>query len=712
MNHLSLHNTSERGGVGLAAVIFLLFAVMTVAALMAADTFRQTKIGGKSFTTAEEKLNARSNAAIMAQIVERDANPQLTADVNQARQKCGLPTVLPIFDENSLSSGGAQSVPAAVVSDAAGVVCTGRAQPTSVFGVLTVWSKERIKTLEKTAASKFSINTKNVGILSIEEVYRRKIIIDSNSESTYVARYAIEAKSGNYRTRTAGEVILGADIPGCGTSLFLTASPATVAAGSFTTLTVRYRYASNIKIYNKAGLIVDERNITEQEAEQTYSFAAKVDVDEEFYAVAGNSGGCIAQSVRAKVEATPVYAVGSGCPTINSFTASSQAIRQGGSVTISWVVQNASKITVNGEDVTALGASASKTYPNLQEDTIFTLRAVESAAEVCPVNKQLLVRVNLVADCTTAPPVINTFSASVSNPQPGETITLTRNVSRLSANNRISILFPDGTTSTGLSAVGTINVRAPIEPGEYTYLLSAGNLCPAGESRATREIKITILPNCQKPQLNIYSVNPSQVLAGGNENIAFNWNVSGKVDSISIDNGVGSNLPTTGLAVIRQPQSTTTYTITAFGCGAATTAQRQVIVSPSGSGNQSSYKATWLRTCSHDFPPPNNWETETLLIDVSKGVKNYQETFTTTSSPRQIIDIRIITDFDNVDISLQPGRTVNVKVKYNKKFYRFVHVRNFCLDNPFLTFNEFKSYTDWDIDLGSQRPPDAPFGGR
>ena len=117
-------------------------------------------------------------------------------------------------------------------------------------------------------------------------------------------------------------------------------------------------------------------------------------------------------------------------------------------------------------------------------------------------------------------------------------------------------------------------------PGTYTFKVKGSNFCPDGTEK-TQEISvvITVTNSCAIPTINNFTASPDTVYTGGNQNIIFNWNVSGQIDAQSIDQGIGAVNGSSHTII--QPQTTTTYTYTVVGCGQ--TRQAQIIVNVSTS---------------------------------------------------------------------------------------------------------------------------------
>jgi hypothetical protein len=161
-------------------------------------------------------------------------------------------------------------------------------------------------------------------------------------------------------------------------------------------------------------------------------------------------------------------------PIIASFTASPSAVFTPNSSSLTWNVQRATVLFINGVDVT--------TAPNLvvspSATTTYTLTASNTAGFV---TRSVTVLVN-------PPPVINSFTASRTYVGAGETIALNWNVSYGQAFS-ISPGVGDVTAQTG-NGTGSINVQ-PV--ASTTYTLAASNAF--GVSTATVEIHVVVPAN-------------------------------------------------------------------------------------------------------------------------------------------------------------------------------------------------------------------------
>lgn len=88
------------------------------------------------------------------------------------------------------------------------------------------------------------------------------------------------------------------------------------------------------------------------------------------------------------------------------------------------------------------------------------------------------------------------------------------------------------------------------------------------------QVKPSITPCSTAPQIGYFNANPNSIASGTSSKLQ--WGDVKNADAAAIDNGVG-NVPLQGEKDVK-PNSTTTYKLTASGCGGKTTAQVTVNV--------------------------------------------------------------------------------------------------------------------------------------
>lgn len=292
-------------------------------------------------------------------------------------------------------------------------------------------------------------------------------------------------------------------------------------------------------------------DIAQPQASTTYTLTARA--------------GCGAQSTAT----TTVTANACPPPVINSFTSAPSSVIAGnsGTVRLSWSVSDPSGtgVTVVIAGVGTFGPSGFIDIAQPQTTTTYTLTATAGCG--AQATAQTTVTVN-----ACPPPVINSFSASPNAVTIGasQTVRLAWNISDPSGSGITVTIQGVGTWTT---ATGFVDIAQPQSTTSYT--LTARANCGA-QSTATTTVTAS---NCPAPVINSFTATPSSVTVGGNVMVRLQWSISdpfGTGVTISIP-GVGTFSNPNFFVDISQPQSTTTYTLSATsGCGATSSAQATV----------------------------------------------------------------------------------------------------------------------------------------
>jgi plastocyanin len=271
---------------------------------------------------------------------------------------------------------------------------------------------------------------------------------------------------------------------------------------------------------------------------------------------------------------TTVVATACPQPNIQSFATNPNSVTIGGGQTVrlSWNVTDPSgtglSVTISNVSGT-FGPSGFVDIPQPQSTTPYTLTATAG----CGAQSTAQVTVTASA-CPT--PSITQFTAS-----PGSVIIGGSQTVRLSWNVVDNSGFGVSVTLSNVSGTfgpsGFVDIPQPQSTTTYTLTATAG--CGASASAQTT----VTASSCPPPTINSFTSTPASVLIGGGQNIRLAWNVtdnSGYGVGVNISNVSGTFGPS-GFVDIAQPQSTTTYTLTATsGCGAQSTAQVTVIANP------------------------------------------------------------------------------------------------------------------------------------
>lgn len=541
---------NQRGNAGLLAIIVLGFAALTVLGVMTANSMRESRNLDKSRSKLHEKWQARSGMNILANVVAKDVPAQMNSDVQWAKSNCGVNVSLPIFDPDNLQG---TSSPAVTFSNA-NLTCSNAPSPTSIFGRFSQWSEKRKAVFEATGVSRFALDSNNIKIIQLDEIYRRTL---NDSDTAYAVRYIVESKFGNYRTRTNGELILGSNLPACGTSAELEVAPATIERGQSVDMNISYAYANRLEIYNSSNVLINTQIVAEQTTRQTYTYRFSPNSTDTYRVVASGSGGCQARSanVLITVNDPPIT-----CASINSFSSSSILVNSGENFTLSWNVTDATNVTLDGVAV----AAVSNLVTSINANRGYTLVAQKTGCG--DVTQVVNVQVRPPAPCTYSNPTINNFSASATSITPGASTNLSWSVSGLEASNEVTITGNGVNQTVGSS--GTLTVTPPAADGNYTYTITTSNIC-ADSSRRTSTATVTIqVRTCPLPVIDAFTLSPNSASAGIGT-VRFAWSISGTADSVSISNGIGGGLPASGFVDINTPNvgGNYNYTLSTVGCG-------------------------------------------------------------------------------------------------------------------------------------------------
>ena len=242
-----------------------------------------------------------------------------------------------------------------------------------------------------------------------------------------------------------------------------------------------------------------------------------------------------------KLSASDTVTISTSAPVqtrILQFTAAPASIQTGQSATLTWVVDNATSVTINPGPGSVDPRSGSIAVSPTQTTT-YTLTATGASGTTTAT-----AQVQVTAGGGGNPQIIR-FEASPLTIAPGGSSTLSWTTS--------------GATTVSISGVGTVvaNGSTTVSPTvTTTYTLTAGT---ADGRSVSAPITITVAP-AAVPQIVTFVATPQNIDAGTSTKLC--WQVTGATD-ISITPGVGSNLNANDCATV-SPSLTTTYTLTAL----------------------------------------------------------------------------------------------------------------------------------------------------
>jgi uncharacterized cupredoxin-like copper-binding protein len=255
-------------------------------------------------------------------------------------------------------------------------------------------------------------------------------------------------------------------------------------------------------------------------AGQTYSFRLTVK----------NTDG-LSASATTTVSTTSPTAV-----RILQFSANPAAVQPGQVSTLTWVVENATGVTISPA-IGSVDAHSGSVSVTPTQTTTYTLTATGAAGAV---NATVTVSVGT----TPGNPQIVRFEASPLTIAPGGSSTLSWTTT--------------GATQVSISGVGSVNPNGSttVSPSQTTtYTLTATS---SDGKNVTAPVTVTVAP-ANVPQIVTFVATPQNIDPGTSTKLC--WQVTGATN-ISITPGVGSNLNANDCATV-SPTQTTTYTLTA-----------------------------------------------------------------------------------------------------------------------------------------------------
>ncbi|MFH1145658.1 MAG: FG-GAP-like repeat-containing protein, partial [bacterium] len=228
-------------------------------------------------------------------------------------------------------------------------------------------------------------------------------------------------------------------------------------------------------------------------------------------------------------------------PKITSLSVSPLGVPVGGTATVFWTTEDATKVVlkdlITGEQWTSLPMSGSK---DVQPTANTTYRLIVDDG-IDSVVRDITVSV-------TPPPVITSFTASPSASGIGKPVMLFWTTDNASTSVRID----PGVGEVSPKSGGLVIVNPTIAT-EYT-LTAVG---PSGTTTETVAVTMTGAPTAT------FEAQPSFITPGSSSNLV--WTAGNYPESASIDPTVGNVSPASGGSATVTPASTTTYTLTVHG---------------------------------------------------------------------------------------------------------------------------------------------------
>jgi hypothetical protein len=260
-------------------------------------------------------------------------------------------------------------------------------------------------------------------------------------------------------------------------------------------------------------------------AGQSYTFALKVT----------NTDGLSATAT------TSVSAATAAQTQIQQFIASPAAIQTGSTATLTWVVQNATAVSIQ-PGIGSVNANSGSVSVSPTQTTTYTLSATGPTGTV---SQTATITVTAGPPPVTTPLQILRFEGTPLSIAPGGSSTLswaTNGASSISISGGVGTVTANGSTTV-----------SPTQTTTYTLTITGAN----GQT-VTSPITITVTTG-GIPQIVTLVATPQNISPGQSTKIC--WQVTGSTN-ISITPNIGTNLNVNDCATVT-PTTTTTYTLTA-----------------------------------------------------------------------------------------------------------------------------------------------------
>jgi hypothetical protein len=291
---------------------------------------------------------------------------------------------------------------------------------------------------------------------------------------------------------------------------------------------------------------------------------------------------------------TTVSTVSPQAPQIIQFTGSPASIQSGQSSTLTWVVQNATSVsispTVGNVDPRSGSVSVSPTA-----NTTYTLTAT-NANGTTTATQTIAVGTGGV---TTGPQIVR-FEANPVSIQPGQSSTLS-----WATNGASTVTIDNGVGNVALNGSTVVH---PTQTTTYTLTATSS------DGRSVTVPVTVIVSTGTIPQVVVFTANPPAISAGQSTKLC--WQVN-NATNITISPGVGTNLNANDCATV-SPTTTTTYTLTATNAAGQIQANTTVTV---GQVQILSFTANPVTSTAAGNPVVLSWQTANATSVVLIGAE-------------------------------------------------------------------------------------------
>ena len=327
----------------------------------------------------------------------------------------------------------------------------------------------------------------------------------------------------------------------------IAANPASISAGSSSTLTVAATNAATVTVSG-----TDGSNYTLPAAGGTQKVSPAATTT--YTATATGPGGTITATT-----VVTVSAAGPNAPTV-TIAANPASINTGGSSTLTVAATNATQVIVSGSDGSTytLQANGGTQAVSPTSTTIYTATASGNGATATAT-------ATVTVAAPQAPPTVSITAAPTTIPA-GNSSTLT--VAATNAT-QVTVTGSDGSTAT-LAPNGGTEAVSPITTTTYTAT-ATGTGTPA-----TATTTVTVVPPPPPAAATVtIAASPASITAGGSSTLTVSATNATQVTVTGTDGSTYNLQPAGGTQVV-SPTATTTYNVSATG--ASTPASASTIV--------------------------------------------------------------------------------------------------------------------------------------
>ena len=456
------------------------------------------------------------------------------------------------------ATGGTQTVNPAASTTYTASASSDSGSATATVAV-TVSVSAEIPTVTITAAPS-SIAAGNSSTLTVTATNATQVTISGSDGSTYslaaaggtqavspiaTTTYTATAKGSGGTVTAASTVTV---TPNAAPSVQITASPASIAPGSSSILTIVATNATQVTVSGSDG---STYSLGAAGGTQAVSPAATTT----YTATAKGSGGSATATATVTVTANPA-------PTVQ-ISANPTSIVAGSSSILTIVATNATLVTVSGSDgsMYSLGAAGGTQAVSPSATTTYTATVKGSGGSATAA-------ATVTVTPNPAPTVQITASPASIDSDSSSTLTVTA----INAT-QVTVSGTDGSTYT-LKETGGTQLVSPTSTTTYTATASG----PGGTVSSTVTVTVTAIPT---PTVTI-AANPATVIGGNTSTLTV---VATNATQVTVSGSDGStyNLQPNGGTQTVTPSTSTTYTATATGSAGKVTAAVTVTVQPAGS---------------------------------------------------------------------------------------------------------------------------------